>query len=141
MSVRVVSASPGHIEERFHWDPLFGLGLATWLGFPAILGLLQFLNPLGLYACPWKALLGLPCLTCGTTRMMVALSGGHVLEAFLYQPLGFTLPLLLLSYVPFAVLAPHCLPARWSTPHVRTGGLILAAAAAANWSYLIAVGV
>lgn len=135
-----IPADLRHLEARFQRDPLLGFSLATWLGLPAVLGGLQFVNPLGLYACPWKTLFGFPCLTCGTTRMMVALSGGHMVEAFAYQPLGVTISFLLLSYVPFAALAPHLLPARWSTPHVRTGGLILAAATVANWSYLIGAG-
>lgn len=131
----------GGLRGRFHRDPLLGVSLATWLGLPGVLLLVRLVNPLGLYVCPFKASLGVPCLSCGTTRMMVAAAGGDLLEAFTYQPLGFTVPLLLLVYLPLVILMPERLPDRPRTPHVRTGGLVLAAAALLNWSYLIIAGV
>lgn len=103
--------------------------------------LFQLVNPLGRYVCPFKASLGVPCLSCGTTRMLVAAAGGDLLEAFTYQPLGFTIPLLLLMYLPLVALMPGRLPDRPRTPHVRAGGLMLAAAAVLNWTYLILAGI
>ena len=36
--------------------------------------------------CPLRALLGLPCPTCGTTRGLEALLTGHPLDALAYNP-------------------------------------------------------
>lgn len=42
---------------------------------------------LRLPSCPLKVALGIPCLTCGGTRCAMALSGGHLGEAFHWHPL------------------------------------------------------
>jgi len=39
--------------------------------------------------CPWRAWTGIPCPTCGTTRMVEALRCGHPLEAAGWNPLVF----------------------------------------------------
>lgn len=48
--------------------------------------------------CPFKQATGLPCLTCGMTRCLVALSQGELRQAFHWHPVGtiglFLLPLL-----------------------------------------------
>jgi hypothetical protein len=46
---------------------------------------------LGLFRpqCPLHAWTGLPCPTCGTTRMLEALFAGRLLEAFSWNPLVF----------------------------------------------------
>lgn len=129
------------LEGRFHRDPLIGFSTAAWLSLPGVLFFLRFYNPLGLLTCPLKAFLGVPCLTCGTTRMLMAAAGGNLLEAFTYQPLGFVLPLVLLSYLPLVLWVGDRLPAPPDPHHVRVGALVLGTAAVANWFYLIAAGV
>lgn len=48
--------------------------------------------------CPFKLVTGLPCLTCGMTRCLVALTQGDVRQAFHWHPVGmiglFLLPIL-----------------------------------------------
>ncbi len=50
--------------------------------------------------CQFKALFGIPCATCGGTRCVLALTGGHLGEAFHWHPvlalLGILSPLALL---------------------------------------------
>ncbi len=50
--------------------------------------------PLGLPPCPLKAMLGIPCLTCGGTRCGLALAGGNLGEAFHWHPVLAVLALL-----------------------------------------------
>lgn len=93
--------------------------------------------------CAFKALTGLPCPTCGTTRAAQAMLQGRLLDAFAVNPLaaaagatfvvgGLLAPVWLLLRGPVPEI-PHPLPVR-----VRLGavGVIVA-----TWIYLIAAGV
>ena len=51
--------------------------------------------------CTWKRFFGLDCPGCGLTRCFVALSHGHVGQAWRFNPAGFLLFALLLYQVPF----------------------------------------
>lgn len=52
-----------------------------------VIGVLALLHLNGVVVCPLKRFLGIPCLTCGTTRGVFALLRGDVLEALRMQPL------------------------------------------------------
>jgi hypothetical protein len=63
------------------------VGLATilaWLLAEAVL--LPAMRVAGV-ACPWKAITGWPCLTCGATRALRALGAGAFATAFRLNPL------------------------------------------------------
>jgi len=67
------------------WGPLAfvaGVGLLLALTVPLWPELSHSLPP-----CPFRTLTGVPCPTCGTTRAVLALSHGHVGEAFLHNPM------------------------------------------------------
>ena len=42
-------------------------------------------------ACPFKALTGIACATCGLTRCLLAFSSGHWAEAFRWHPVAMVL--------------------------------------------------
>lgn len=46
--------------------------------------------------CLFKQVTDLPCPSCGSTRAIVSLANGHLWEAFLYNPIGLFLGLLLI---------------------------------------------
>jgi hypothetical protein len=56
---------------------LTALGLGHWLERPVAL-------------CLFKRLTGVPCPTCGFTRGMLSLAGGHPIRAWLFNPLLFS---------------------------------------------------
>jgi Protein of unknown function (DUF2752) len=116
---------------------------AAGLALLALVGGSFHLDGLGIPLCMFKASTGLPCVTCGGTRALVALGHLDVAGAFAMNPL---VALALVTLVPWglvdAVLAlkgralvleigpavGHAL--RWSIVPVLL----------ANWAYLIAVG-
>jgi len=65
----------------------FYLGMAVLLG--GVLAATCLLEPSRYFSiCAFRMLTGLPCMTCGLTRALHALSTGHFREAVTYHPLG-----------------------------------------------------
>jgi hypothetical protein len=111
-----------------------GLPVAAWLrlGLP-------------IPVCTLKHWTGLPCLTCGSTRLVQALLRGDVLEAAAWNPLVFgTLAWMAVWAVASTVRALLGLPA-WRVVLVgaerRAAGLAAVGAVAAGWVYLVVRGV
>ncbi len=118
------------------------------LGHPEVFALIgassflaaRFLPLLDLpYRCPFKALTGLPCASCGMTHAFVLLAHGAVREAFAASPLG---ALLALGAWVYAALDLARVAAAAPFPQVgRRGARVLAlsglAAVLANWAWLL----
>lgn len=92
------------------------------------------------YVCPFRALTGIPCATCGMTHAFVHLAHGEVSAAMAASPLGAALAgggwLLAVAdalRLAFAVPAPR-LGAGASRALVAAGLLALLA----NWAFLVA---
>ena len=92
-------------------------------------------------ACPFRALTGVPCLSCGTTRAAVAFLDGRVVDALLINPLA---ALAGLGFIAGGVIAPA-----WALlglrvpnlPSVAPRGLRIALALTllAGWAWVIVV--
>ena len=95
-------------------------------------------------ACVFKALTGFPCLTCGFTRGLVALSAGEVLAAARWNPLVPLGALAASGYVSYAVAAiaagPRRLRVRCGPAGARAVRWAAAVTAAAVWAWLIVDG-
>jgi uncharacterized protein DUF2752 len=94
--------------------------------------------PFSLFACPFRATTGLPCLSCGCTHAFTALVHLHPAAAFAASPLGALLALLCAAHVGWTALRLCGLPFAPASFPV-TGRLRLGAAAllAANWTFLV----
>jgi hypothetical protein len=91
--------------------------------------------------CTFRAITGLPCLTCGSTRAFGRLAAFDLRAAFLFQPLVTSLALLVLLWalVDLALLVRgRALVFRCSGREARWLGLGLLILALANWGYLVA---
>ena len=89
--------------------------------------------------CPFRALTGLPCATCGMTHAFVYLAHGRLLQALSSSPLGALLALCAWSYGLADLIR---IAAGWPLPSLsqrRLRGLVLSGLAAllANWAFLV----
>jgi len=133
------------LRERKRPDPARGaLLLGAWvIGCltMVVLSRLAFLWPV----CHFRDWTGIPCLTCGSTRMVDAILSGHLVEAVTWNPLVFLGLALVTAWI--AVVAVGIALGRPSrslvpTPRERLGLWILGAVIlAADWAYLIWRGV
>jgi hypothetical protein len=89
--------------------------------------------------CPFRALTGLPCASCGMTHAFVALAHGDVAGAWSASPLGALLAggawlyaLLDLGRVALGIPWPNLSPRTWRAMAVGVVG-----AAALNWAWML----
>ncbi len=79
-----------HVTRRPPW-PLWAVFLVLiWLGFGAILVGLSVYFDRPIQLCLIKRLTGFACPTCGFTRGALSLLHGHIIQAWLYNPLLYT---------------------------------------------------
>jgi hypothetical protein len=91
-------------------------------------------------ACPFRALTGIPCLSCGTTRAATALLHGEPLAALGLNPLA---TLAGAGFIAAGLLAPFWALAALPVPHLGTPApralrIALVAALLLNWAWVIA---
>ncbi|MGE5237030.1 MAG: DUF2752 domain-containing protein [Acidobacteriota bacterium] len=89
--------------------------------------------------CPFRALTGVPCPSCGTTRAAVALLGGHALLSLADNPLAAVAGV---GFLAGGLLAPLWVSLGGRVPELprplpRWVRLALVAALAANWAWVI----
>ncbi|HEX4640028.1 MAG TPA: DUF2752 domain-containing protein [Chthoniobacterales bacterium] len=127
--------SPNEFNHELVWlavSVTAALGGAIWLGlgFPTL-------------RCPFLAVTGYPCLTCGATRCAIALLHGNFFGAWLWNPLA----LVALSGVAlFDVYAAIVLIARaprlrfvdWTRSEKNTARIVVVTLIVVNWIYLLA---
>lgn len=78
------------------YKPLWQLLTIEFLALTLVLSVYYFQLPI---QCPFKWLTGIPCPGCGGTRALIAILHGHIIEAFLINPLSVLL-------IIFAIIAP-----------------------------------
>jgi len=115
--------------------PLFGLPAGAYL---VEHGIIDF------GTCGMKLMFGIPCLSCGSTRMTLALLHGHPLDAVAFQPMMLTIYLLLFAWggVSLWALATgrsvwlHL--GRWESLAAK---VLIVGLPLVNWAYLIWAGI
>ena len=98
---------------------------------------------LGWPQCPFIAMTGWPCMTCGATRATFAFLQGNVLHAFWWNPLA-ALALggvLVFDFYAVVVLLgrrPRLRIVDWTKPQVTAAWIGVSALILMNWIYLLA---
>ncbi len=127
----------GELDHELIWLTVSGCaagGMAVWF----------WLN-LPLPQCNFRALLGIPCLTCGSTRAARAFLHGEIWQAWLVSPLA-TLAFFGMAAFDVYALAVLCSGAPRlrmtfaSRNERRVAVALLAVAALLNWIYLLSRG-
>jgi len=122
--------------------PLGAIFLACGLVIAAAVGLLH-LDHLSVSFCAFKAVTGLPCMTCGTTRAFGRLASLDLRGAIVMNPLSAAVAL---GLVPWGIADLALWPRGRAleleispavAPVLRVAGV---AGVFANWAYLIAAG-
>lgn len=125
---------PGERDEELIWGTIISLsGLFTacwiWLGLPVL-------------TCPFHAITGTPCPTCGITRGLFSLLHGDPRAAFFFNPLGLIILLVIAIYLVYAVVVVvvklprlRCNPLTAKQKATLRVSVILLVAM--NWIYLI----
>lgn len=88
--------------------------------------------------CLIKTFTGIPCPTCGATRALRHLLHGDLVAAIATNP-GVVAALAGMPLL--AAWALRTPPGAWPAPARRAGLAAVAFAAAANWAYVVAVGI
>ena len=123
--------APGR-QLAFLWGGAALVGAAAGAWAPALAR--------GLPPCPFRALLGIPCLTCGSTRALLDLSRFDVVGAFSWNPLAAAAGILFVLgglAALGAALSGRGVESPRPTPALRWA---LAVLLAANWVFLVAAG-
>ena|SRR3712207_2653688 len=133
MRVRLRRLRPGEMDHELVWSGV------------TITGALVMLLWLGL-ALPWPrcafhALVGLPCLTCGSTRAALAMAHGDLAQAWHHNPLASIALAAVALFDLYALVvvvtrAPR-LRVAFSRGMRRAAVALLGSAALLNWIYLI----
>lgn len=138
MHLHLHTLRPHELDHELLWSAVGATTLAGFLVMRAVLA------PGQMPQCTFHDLTGLPCLTCGATRSLVALLAGDPARAFRMNPL------VCLSLVGWGLFIPYGLVV--SLAHLRRFRLSLSeaevfslrflvpAAALLNWAWLVADG-
>jgi hypothetical protein len=87
--------------------------------------------------CLVKRFTGVPCPTCGFTRGTLSLLGGRIAQAWLYNPLLFTILALFCAAVAVRIIWAHRLCISLTRTERSIAWIAAGALFVANWIYVI----
>ena len=93
--------------------------------------------------CPFLAVTGLPCVTCGATRCTIAFLHGDFLTAWQWNPLAFVAFCALIAFDLYAAIVLVGRPPRlrivdWTVTEKNVARIAALSLLALNWIYLLA---
>ena len=93
--------------------------------------------------CPFLAVTGLPCVTCGATRSTIAFLHGDFLTAWQWNPLAFVAFCALIAFDLYAAIVlvgrtPRLRILDWTVTEKNVARIAVLSLLALNWIYLLA---
>jgi hypothetical protein len=93
--------------------------------------------------CPFFAMTGFPCVTCGATRCTIAFLHGDLFSALRWNPLAFAALCALVVFDLYAVIVligrmPRLRIVDWTITEKKVARIALITLLALNWIYLLA---
>jgi hypothetical protein len=93
--------------------------------------------------CPFLAVTGLPCVTCGATRSTIAFLHGDFLSALRWNPLAFVAFCALVAFDFYAAIVfvgrtPRLRVVDWTVTEKNAARIVVISLLALNWIYLLA---
>jgi hypothetical protein len=126
---------PNNFNHELVWlavSVATAIGGAIWLdlGFPTL-------------RCPFLAVTGYPCLTCGATRCAIAFAHGNFSGAWLWNPLALVALCFVVVFDVYAAIvliarSPRLLLVDWTRPEKNAVRIAVVALVVLNWIYLLA---
>ena len=135
MQLKVVSV------PRWPPWPLWAcLLVAIWvaLGSAVVCLSTQLHKPVQL--CLFRALTGLPCLTCGTTRSVMSLLQGRFVQAWLYNPMMFSGMVMFFVATLARIVLGRSVRVHLNEPQRTLVWIAAAILLLSNWAYVILCG-
>lgn len=127
--------APDKFDHELVWlvvSVMAALGGAIWLrlGLPTL-------------RCPFLAVTGYPCLTCGATRCAIALGHGNFSAAWLWNPLAMVALCFVVVFDVYAAIvlvarAPRLRLIDWTRTEKNAVRIAIVTLIVVNWIYLLA---
>lgn len=135
--MRVEWRQPGAVNHELIWGSIAVLLLLAFATLPVD----ELMWRAG-YRCPFRAITGLPCPTCGGTRAWMALGSLKFREGFALNPLAAAGWCAALLYAPYALFVAASGGRRLRVTGVSAGqrravAVFVACLVAANWACVI----
>jgi hypothetical protein len=126
-----------HVSRRPPWPLWAILIVLVWsaLGLVLVWLSVHFHQPAQL--CLVKHLTGLPCPTCGFTRGALSLFRGHPAQAWLYNPLLYSVIALFFAATAIRIISARSLRIDLTSKERSAAWILAGVLFFANWAYVI----
>lgn len=123
--------------RRPPWPSWAVLMVLAWCGFGAAAIFLAVHREQAVQLCLFKRLTGFPCPTCGFTRGALSFLHGHIIQAWLYNPLLYSALALFCAVVGVRVIFARVMRVSLTPTERRAAWVLALVLFAANWAYVI----
>lgn len=126
-----------HVSRRMPWPLWAVLVVSLWLALGAAVIWLSWCMGRSIHTCLFKRLTGIPCPTCGFTRGAFCLLHGRVDQAWLYNPLLFSVLGVLLITIVLRLLFAQGVRVCLTRAERAVAWALAIALFCINWAYIV----